>query len=453
MKKPIFLFITSSILLFNKAQAQEKFTLEQCVNYALEHNLSIKQAKFAQSVSEVNYSQSKFDLAPTVNGNISQLNNFGRSVNQVTYEYANTTTNNLNYGLSANWNLFSGLQRVNSIKQAKYSLMANQSNVEKTIQDVSLNVVTQFLATLFNEEQVNNLTNQLKVSQEQAEMAKKKADVGSITEADYLQFKAQVAIDETNLTSAQNQFEISTLELKQLLSLEPQQAFSIQRPSENALKASNLQYDANYVYNEAVKINPAIKISEYQKLSYEKLVSMARGAYYPTLSMNANMGSYYSWQFEVPDDPNNPNGSKHRPSFSDQYDSFLGKSLNFSLNIPIFNGLQSRNNVKKAKIDYENAKASEELAKNVLNKTIAQSVADLRAAEKKYASAQSSFESLKKAYEYSQKRFDVGLINSLDLNISKNNYSKSESEALQAKYDMIFKSKVIDYYLGKPLTL
>ncbi|MNS06859.1 Toluene efflux pump outer membrane protein TtgI precursor [compost metagenome] len=394
------------------------------------------------------------NLAPTVNANISQYNNFGRSVNQVTYSYANTTTNNLNYGVGADWQIFGGVQRVNQIKQSKYTLMADQTYVEKVKQDVSLNVVSQFLATMFNEEQVNNLTNQLNVSKEQLEIAKKKADVGSITEADYLQFKAQVATDETNLTSAQNQLEISSLELKQLLNIEPQQSFSIIRPSEaEMIEASRNAYDAAYVYNEALRINPSIKVSEYQRLSSEKSVSIAKGAYYPTLSMNANVGSYYSWNYYLPIDPNNPTGPDYRPTFKDQYDTFLGKSINFSLNIPIFNGLQSRNNVKKAKINYENAKATEELTKNTLNKTIAQAVADLRAAEKKNVSAQSSYESLKKAYEYSQKRFDVGLINSLDLNIAKTNYSKAESEALQAKYDMIFKSKVIDYYLGKPLTL
>lgn len=441
-------------MLINEARAQEKFTLEQCVNYAMEHNLTIKQARYTQAVSEVNYLQTKVNLAPTVNANVSQYNNFGRSVNQVTYSYSNTTTNNLNYGIGADWVIFGGVQRLNQIRQAKYTLMADQTSVEKTKQDVSLNVVSQFLSIMFNEEQVNNLTNQLNVSKEQLETAKKKADVGTITEADYLQFKAQVATDETNLTNAQNQLEISSLELKQLLNIEPQQTFSIARPSDaQMIEASRNAYDAAYVYNEALKINPSIKVSEYQRLSYEKSLSIARGAYYPTLSMNANLGSYYSWNYYVPVDPNNPTGPDYRPSFKDQYTTFLGKSVNLSLNIPIFNGLQSRNNVKKAKINYENAKATEELTKNQLNKTIAQAVADLRAAEKKNVSAKESFESLKKAYEYSQKRFDVGLINSLDLNIAKTNYSKAESEALQAKYDMIFKSKVIDYYLGKPLTL
>ncbi|UKJ08623.1 TolC family protein [Solitalea lacus] len=454
MKKPIILFVASIFLLFNKVYAQDKFTLEQCVSYALEHNLNIKQAKYTQAISEVNYSQSKLNLAPTVNANISQYNNFGRSVNQVTYAYSNNTTNNLNYGAGANWEIFGGLQRLNQLKQTKFTLMADQTYVEKIKQDVSLNVVNQFLLTMFGEEQVNNLTNQLKVSQEQLAIAKKKADVGTITEADYLQFKAQVANDETNLTSAQNQLEIASLELKQLLNLEPQQTFGIIRPSDAAMvEASKSAYEAVYVYNEALKINPSIKVAEYQSLASERAVSVAKGAFYPSLNLSANVGSYYSWNYYLPVDPANPNGPDYRPTFKDQYNTFLGKSINLSLNIPIFNGLQSRNSVKKAKISYENTKASEVLAKNQLNKTIAQSVADLKAAEKKYASAQISFESLKKAYEFSQKRFDVGLINSLDLNIAKTNYSKAESEALQAKYDMVFKSKVIDYYLGKPLTL
>ncbi|MNE07777.1 outer membrane channel protein [compost metagenome] len=202
-------------------------------------------------------------------------------------------------------------------------------------------------------------------------------------------------------------------------------------------------------------------------------MQVTRGKYYPTLSMAYNINTLYGNNYEqllsstpgglAPTSFVTQSGEAvfaqtvdrefGTTPFKDQFKNNRGSMLSFTLQIPIFNGLQVRNSTSKAKISYQNAIATEELTKNTLNKTIAQAVADLRAAEKKNVSAQSSYESLKKAYEYSQKRFDVGLINSLDLNIAKTNYSKAESEALQAKYDMIFKSKVIDYYLGKPLTL
>lgn len=461
-------------MLFNEARAQEKFTLEQCVNYAMEHNLTIKQARFSQAITEKDYSQTKYSLLPEINGQISQNFNKGRTTDPQTGLIVDQNINTSNFGVGASWVLFSGLQKVNTIKQIKYSLMAEQSNVEKVRQDVSLNVVSSFLSSLFNKEQVINLTNQLQVSNEQLSIAQKKADVGSITEADFLQFKAQVSTDETNLTTAQNQLEISMLELRQLLNIDPQRTFDIEPPTDISLLGNiKTDYNATDVYNEALKINPTIKYANYQKLSYEKSLQVTRGKYYPTLSMAYNINTLYGNNYEqllsstpgglAPTSFVTQSGEAvfaqtvdrefGTTPFKDQFKNNRGSMLSFTLQIPIFNGLQVRNSTSKAKISYQNAIATEELTKNTLNKTIAQAVADLRAAEKKNVSAQSSYESLKKAYEYSQKRFDVGLINSLDLNIAKTNYSKAESEALQAKYDMIFKSKVIDYYLGKPLTL
>ncbi|WP_165784622.1 TolC family protein [Solitalea longa] len=476
MKKSLSLFIASSILLLNSARAQEKFTLEQCVNYALEHNLTIKQAAFNMAITEEDLTESKYNLLPSINGQASQNFNKGRNINPQTNLYVDQSLNSTNLSLNAEVVLFSGLQKLNLIKQNKYSLMSQQSNVEKIKQDITLNVVSEFLTTLFNQELVRNYENQLTVSQGQVEVAKKKADVGSITEADFLQFKAQQSVDEFNLTTAQSQLTISLLNLRQLLSIDADKPFEIVRPSEVELMNIETKYNSMAVYSEALKINPEIKRLEYQRMASEKSLSVAKGGYLPTLSL----GGYYSTNYSslgqktirtpLPDAPTGlyipgPGGNNvavYGPDasvsfsdigFSEQIKNNLGSGVGFTLRVPIFNGLQIRTGVRKSKINYENSVINEQFAKNTLNKTVTQAVVDLNAAEKKFASASTSFESLKKAYEYSQKRFDVGLINSLDLNIAKTNYSKAESEALQAKYDMIFKSKVIDYYLGKPLTL
>lgn len=477
MKKSLFLFITSGILLFNEARAQEKFTLEQCVNYALEHNLTIKQARFSQAISEEDLRYSKYNLLPSINGQASQNFNKGRNINPQTNLYVDQNLNSTYLSANADLVIFSGLQKLNQIKQNKYALLSQQSNVEKSKQDITLNVVSEFLSTLFNQELVRNYTNQLEVSKGQVEVAQKKADVGTITEADLLQFKAQQSTDEFNLTTAENQLTISLLNLRQLLNISADKPFEIIRPSEAELLSVETQYNAMNVYSEALKINPEIKRLEYLRLSSEKSLAVARGSYYPTLTIGASYSTNYSsiaelttrtpgdpaaTEFYIPGTggaPNTPvwgptvNATSSPISFKDQIKNNVGSALGFTLRVPIFNGLQIRTGVNRSKIDYENSIVSEELAKNQLNKTVTQAVADLSTAEKKFQSAQSSFESLKKAYEYSQKRFDVGLINSLDLNIAKTNYSKAESESLQAKYDMIFKSKVIDYYLGKPLTL
>ncbi|SMO71171.1 TolC family protein [Solitalea koreensis] len=474
MKKQILLSFLVYAATCHQAIAQEKLSLEKCVSYALEHNLNIKQSRFNEALSDQDLRQSKYNLIPSLNGQASQNFNKGRSINPQTNIYVDQNLNSNNFFIGSEVVLFSGLQKLNTIKQNKYSLMAQQNNVEKTKQDVTLNVVSEFLNALFYQDQVQNYQNQLKVSQSQVVMAKKKADVGTITEADYLQFKAQSSADELNLITAQNQLTISFLNLRQLLNIEQDKAFDIERPGELSLMNIRTDYSDVEVYNEALKINPGIKSLEYERLATEKLLEVVKGKYYPTLSLGASYSTNYSniaqklsrtpgpdavTNFYIKDPSGNipvygptENITTAPISFGEQFTNNVGRAIGLTLRIPFFNGLQVRTGVNKTKINLENAVVTEELAKNQLNKTIAQAVADLNAAKKKHEAAESSYASLKKAYDYSQKRFDVGLLNSLDLNIAKTNYSKAESDALQAKYDMILKSKVIDYYLGKPLT-
>ena len=474
LKKKILLSFLTCAATYNLAFAQQKYSLDKCVNYALEHNLNIKQARFNAALSDQDLRQSKYDLIPNLNGQVSQNFNKGRNINPQTNIYVDQNLNSTNFYIGSQVVLFSGLQKLNAIKQNKFSLMAEQSNVEKTRQDITLNVVSEFLNTLYNQEQVTNFQNQLAVSHTQVEIAKKKADVGTITEADFLQLKAQNSTDELNLITAQNQLAISLLNLRQLLNIDQSVAFDIERPGELELMNIKTDYQQNAVYNEALKINPEIKSLEYQRLASEKTLEIAKGRYYPTLSLGASYSTNYSNIAQKATRTPGPDAATglyiQDPSgnipvfgptqiittapipFGEQFKNNVGRSVGFTLQIPLFNSLQVRTGVNKTKINLENAVVKEDLAKNQLNKTIAQAVADLKAAEKKHTAAESSYESLKKAYEFSQKRFDVGLLNSLDLSIAKTNYSKAESDALQAKYDMIFRSKVIDYYLGKPLT-
>ncbi|HYH56988.1 MAG TPA: TolC family protein, partial [Anseongella sp.] len=229
------------------------------------------------------------------------------------------------------------------------------------------------------------------------------------------------------------------LNLKNLLNINPSTPFGIEAPSDVELGRIQTDYTLSEVFTKAVEINPALQEAARRRLAAEEGVQIARGALLPSLSLGAALGTQYNYE-----------NSAGAP-LGTQLDNFFGQNIGFQLSIPIFNKFQAQNTVKRARLNLEGAQITENLSRNELNQTIAQALADLRAAEKTFASAQQAYESSRLAFEYSQKRFDVGLTNAIDLNLSKTQLAQSEADMLQSKYDLIFRSKVIDYYLGRSL--
>lgn len=427
------LFVSSA------AVAQQNLTLQECIEYAVENNLDIAQARINERLSEVDLHQTKFDLLPSLSGSASHNVSFGSSVDPITDVIVNQRISAGSMGLNANLLLFSGFQRLNAIAQAKYSLMANQSAVERIKQQVMVDVAATFLQVLYSKEQMEATQEQVNISKEQVANAERKVDVGTIPMGELLQLRATLANDELTLTQDINNYEINLLNLKNLLNINPSTPFNIEPPANVELIVDEIQtgYSLSEVFTQAVEINPAIQEAANQRLAAEENLQIAKGGLLPQLSFGAGMGTRYS------------NGSDF--SINDQLDQNFNQSFGFQLSIPIFNKFQARNTVKRAKLNLENAQVIESTNRNELNQIIAQALADLRAAEKNYASATQAFESSRLAFEYAQKRFDVGLTNAVDLNLSKTQLAQAEADMLQARYDLIFRSKVIDYYLGRSL--
>src|SRR5690606_20507511 len=245
--------------------------------------------------------------------------------------------------------------------------------------------------------------------------------------------------------SAQNAYDISILELKQLMELDPSTEIVLEQPPLPEFENITTAYSAEEVYLEAKSIYPEIKQASYNTLAAEKNIDIVKGGYYPTLSLSGGLGSGYSSA-----DKDYTTGVE-RP-FHQQIDDNFSTFVGLSLSIPIFNNFQTRIAVKKAKISYENALLGERQAENNLSKVIHQAVVDLRAAEKSYYSNEQAFEASKQAFEVIKQRYEVGLANSIELNTSQTNMNKAEFDLIQAKYNLIFRSKVIDFYLGKPIT-
>ncbi|MFC3562171.1 TolC family protein [Pedobacter jamesrossensis] len=434
-----------ALCLGQSVSAQEVITIQQAVDNTLKNNLTIKQAQFSAAISDENLTQSKYALYPNLNASVNPNLTFGRGLDQTTFQVTNQTSLFTSGNLSTNIDLFQGFSKINQIRQNKTILEADKSNVDKVKNDLILNVVTAYLQVLYNTDLERASKEQLDIANKTLVRENALLDAGNKTLADISQAKSQVAIAELNLTNAQNALSISYLTLGQLMEMQPNQKFVVQAPLIDNVKAATSTANPDEIFNNALNIFPDIKLATLRSLAAKQAIAVAKGAYLPSLSLGAGINTSYSYQFDY-------KGLNPQSSFADQIDQRLGQSVGMSLQIPIFNGFTARSSVRRAKITYQNTLTSEQLAKNNLNKVIFQATTDLKAAESRYGSTQNAFNAQKDAFYVVEQRYNVGLVNSLDYSTAQTNRNKAEIDFIQAKYDLLFRAKVIDYYLGKQIT-
>ncbi|MBC6111581.1 TolC family protein [Pedobacter sp. CCM 8938] len=425
-------------------RAQEVITIQQAVDNTLKNNLQIKQAQFSAALSEENLSQSKYALYPTVNGSINPNLTFGRGLDQTTFQVTNQTSLYTSGNLSTNIDVFQGFAKINQIRQNKTLLEADKSNIDKVKNDLILQVVTAYLQVLYNTDLARASQDQLDISNKTLIRENALLDAGNKTLADISQAKSQVATAELNLTNAQNQLSVSYLTLGQLMELAPSQKFVVQAPIIDNIQVTPTTNDPDEIFDNAMKIFPDIKLANLRSLAAKQAIDVAKGAYSPRLSLGAGLSSSYSYQF-------NYAGQFAQQSFTDQINQRFGQSIGMSIQIPIFNGFTARSGVRRAKINYNSTLTQEQLAKNNLNKVIFQATTDLKAAQSRFVSTQNAFNAQKDAFYVVEQRYNVGLVNSLDYSTAQTNRNKAEIDFIQAKYDLLFRAKVIDYYLGKQI--
>jgi len=473
LKKTALFAILPMLVMGINAHAQEVITLQKAVDLALQNNLTIKQAQFTEALANEDYKQAKNNLLPSVTVNPQGSYNFGRSPNLTTYSYTSQSFLYINGQASVSVTLYQGGQLRNQILENKLLLDADKTSTQKTKNDLLLNVVTAYLQILTNQDLVTADKQQVAIANITLDRTQKNFDAGNQTLADLSQAKAGVSTASYTLTTAQNQLDISILALKQYMEMDPNTQITIERPDISKLTDIKTIFDATDVIKTAFTINPDIKLAELQEQGYLQAIKVAKGGYYPVLSLFGGVGSNYSSinqniigstlvqeQVGVVQGTNTPViGSYQSPiyspsySFTSQFNNNFNQSVGISLQIPVFNRFTARTAVRKAKLNYENAQVATQLAKDNLSKTITQAVLDVQAAEKQYISAQQTYEANKAAFNTIQQRYNVGLVNSLDYNTSLTNYNKAETDMIEAKYQVVFRSKVIDYYLGNPIAL
>jgi outer membrane protein len=456
----IMVFVLSALLLnIGAVLAQKAWTLEECIEYAFENNIQIKQSQLQTETAEINLLQSKLDFAPSANASANGGYRWGR--NQTSSGlFLNQTTLTNDFGLNSSFTVFNGLQKWNTLKKSEIDLMANQFVSEEIQNNIALTLTGAYLNILFNHELLLVAQTQLEVTAKQIERTEKLVDAGTLPKGDFLEIKAQGATEETNLIAAENALALAYLDLKQILDLSEDTDFDIDRPDielSNELKI----IPSEQVYANAVETMPEIKGAEMNLQSAIQSVKIAKGYLYPTLSLNAGISTnYFSTMERLRRDENNDpivdeNGEAifEKIPYWDQIDINTGEYLVLNLSVPIFNGYTAKSQVKRAQVQSINQSFELQLRKNELRKDIEQKYYDALAAYKTYNSSKISVESLKESFKYTEEKFNVGMVNSVDYSLAKMKLTQAESDLLRNKYDYIFKTKILDFYMGIPLSL
>ena len=446
-------FIFASITIaFN--QENKIWTLVECVDYAYENNIQIKQQVLNTQFNENTVKQSKIQIAPNLNANTSYMYATGRVLDQSTYLYKNQDQNSQNIGISSGMTLFNGLQQSNTIKKNKYALMASIEDVERLKNDIAVNIALAYLQILLNKELLQVAESQLEVSNLQVKRTKSFVDVGNLPEGNLLEIKAQVSREEMQVIEASNRLNISYLNLTQLLDLDSVGKFEIETPDlADLLDTNYIVPPVEIIYSDAQNFRPEIRGAKFRLESSEMSLKVAKGAHSPRLTMSGNYNTLFSdTRRKLSLDPGGGIIESDYP-YWDQILDNRNWGIGLGLSIPIFNGWMVNTNVNNAKLNIENYQLELKNTKNILYKEIQQAYADATAAMKKYKASQNAVISMNEAFRYTEQKYNVGMVNSVDYNTSKNTLTQAQSELLQSKYTYIFLINVLEFYRGNPILL
>jgi len=478
--KRIFITLFSIILYFaasaqpSSKQTVKIWSLQDCIDYALANNIQVKQQQLNEQLAKINLVESRFSMTPVLQGAVQHGYNYGRTLDYFTNEFATSTVQTDNFYLSSSVTVFNGFQLLNTIKQNRINLQASQYDLDKMMNDISLNIATAYLQILYNIELLNNAQNQLDVTKQQVERTKQLVTVGTAAKGDLLTLEAQAASEDLNVVTSQNTLDLSYLSLTQMLNLPSPDSFKIAIPKIDVSLESAVLLTQEQVFAFAVNTQPEIKSAELKVKSSEEGLTIARGMRSPSISLNGSLGTGYSGDSKqiagtptlagfdtigFTEHTNDPvlqplvNYNEETVPFNDQIKQNFNKSISLSLTMPILNGWRTDAAISKAKIAIQSAQYTLQTTKNSLFQSIQQAYADATAARNKYKSSQKSVDAMKESFKYSEQRYNVGLVNSVDYDDAKNKLAEAESNLLQAKYEFVFRLKILDFYMGKPIEL
>lgn len=432
--------IILSLLIITGAGAQEKWSLRQCIDYAIEHNIEVKQQEVSRDLQKVELNTAKYSRLPSLNGSVGQSFGFGRTTSPIDNSYINMNTTGTSFGLSTDIPLFTGLQIPNNIALAKLNLKAATEDLNKAKEDISIQVTSAFLQVLFNEELCKVAAQQVELSKEQYNRMQRMNEVGKASTAELYEAKSRLAQDELSAVQAENNRQLALLDLSQLLELPSPEGFAVLSPQ--SVPDFSPLTSPEEVYNMAIMTKPGIIAAQYRLEGSLKSIRIAQSSFYPQLSFGAGINTGF----------NTISGQDHN-SFGTQLNDNLYKSIGLTLSIPIFNRLSTRNRVKTAKLQHFNQSLQLDNAKKGLYKEIQQAYYNAVAAQAKYSSSGSAMEAAQESFRLMSEKYEQEKATAVEYNEAKTNLLKSTSDQIQAKFDYLFRTKILDFYKGEPLNL
>lgn len=475
MKKYSLLTIFLFSALFVNAQENNAWTLQECVNYALENNISVKQSELDVELAELGKRDAIGNFLPNVNASATNSWNTGLTQNVTTGVLQTQTTRNFSAGVTASVNLFDGLRNFKQLQRAKISKLASQYALDRMKDDITLFVADSYLQVLFNKQNLEILKMQNEVTGEQMQRTEQLVEAGSLPQGDLLEIQATYADERQRIIVAQNNIRISLISLAQTLLIKDYENFDIVERGYDIFGTEILDNPVEDIVAQAREERSEIKIAEANKQIAEKDVEIAKGAYYPSVGAFFNYNTRESGQGRVvgaeidPNDPTREIGVVESTGdivvapnvlttigsplpFFEQLQRNDGVTYGVQVSVPIFNGLATRNQVRRSQVNARRAEYELEQAELDLEANVYQAYVDAEGAFEAYEAALVAANAQEQAFEYATQRFDVGISNAFEFSQAKLRYENAQSEVLRTKYDYIFKLKVLELYFGVPVT-
>ncbi|MDR2234294.1 MAG: TolC family protein [Tannerella sp.] len=427
--------------------APKQWTLEECINYAIANNINLKQAALDEQSKKIDLNTRRLSWLPSLNGNVSQNFGFGRSQSREG-TIVDQNSSNLGMSVQSSMPIFTGFRIVNSIAAAKLDLKAATEALNRAKEDLSVGVASYYLQVLLSKELFNIADNQVKLTEEQVGVTEALVEAGKVAMSQLYDIKAQLANDEAQRTTAENNYNLALLDLIQVLELERLAAdFDVVEPESSDAVAENMEsiLPPDMIYDNAVVFKPQIKEQEYLLESRKKNLRVARSDLYPQINVNANYSNGYYREFGTKGVVNIP--------FEDQLKNNASRGVGVSMSIPIFNRFSYRNNVRQAKVAVLNQTLMVEDSKKTLYKEIQKAYFNATAALEQYIASDKSVVASSEAFSYAEESYSAGKSSVFEYNEAKTKYTNSLSQQAQAKYTYIFSTKILDFYNGTPIKL
>ena len=440
--------------LFAMNGQMKKWTLEECVTYAVDNNLTVEQFELDLENATIDKSDAIGNLLPSLNGDARLTENLGLSFNPTSQEPVNTQLN-FTGNVTSVLNIFDGLRNIKQLQRAKLNAISSQYRLDDLKDDIRLNVANAYLQVLSNKEALKVSQAQFAVTEQDLKRTKELVESGVLPRGDLLEIEATAANQEQQVVNGEGLVLISRISLAQLLQITDYENFDIADEAFDIPPSNILNNSAKTIFAKALEFRNDIKFSQSSVDLAEKDLEITKGAYYPTLSAFINYNTRYSDQNLIPtafDADGEPTDFSIRP-FTDQLYLFDGLAYGFSLNVPIFNGFSTRNNVKRSKISLKRAELQLEQDKLALESDIQQAHVNVTTFYKAYEAAEKTLEARRLAYDYAKERYDVGLMNAFEFSQAQARIDNAEATVIRTKYDYIFRLKILEFYFGIPLSL